>query len=467
MYAPDRRAQLSTTRAFARALAGLDPESLPAEVVDKARLCLLDLLASAFTSRHLPWALQAIEAATGGTGGRRAADATGGVPIATIIGSTLRAPLTEAAFANAVLGHGLVRDDMHLGSVSHLGAAVIPPLLALAESGHYTGRALVAGVVAGYEAGAKLGRAILDVEVSRVFRPTGITGPFAGAAAGARLLGMDESRFAAALGLAANAAAGYNEWAATGGSEMFFHPGFGARNAITSLRLASAGAHVSETAVDGRAGMLAAFGKAGDAVPLPFDRAPEILNVFFKEVPACNFAQAAAQAARALSAREDVDRTEIASIEVRVPYAAAAYPGCDAPGPLEHTLQAKMSIQYNVAAALLTGTFDEANYVPARQTAITELAPRVSLRVDDELTRAYPARQAAEVVVMLRGGGTLRHAVADVVPASEGLVRERFVDAACEALGPARARALLDCVESLETLDDAGELARLTRTQGD
>lgn len=33
----------------------------------------------------------------------------------------------------AVIGHGLVREDMHSGSISHLGIVVLPTLLSLAQ----------------------------------------------------------------------------------------------------------------------------------------------------------------------------------------------------------------------------------------------------------------------------------------------------------------------------------------------
>ena len=48
---------------------------------------------------------------------------------------------------------------------------------------------------------------------------------------------LDATEFAAALGLAANLASGYNEWAASGATEMFFHPGFAARNALLAASL--------------------------------------------------------------------------------------------------------------------------------------------------------------------------------------------------------------------------------------
>ena len=62
------------------------------------------------------------------------------------------------------------------------------------------------------------------------------------------------SRRRTALALAANMAAGYNEWAGTGGSEMFFHNGLAARGAVTAVQLAAEGAYASRTALDGDAG---------------------------------------------------------------------------------------------------------------------------------------------------------------------------------------------------------------------
>jgi 2-methylcitrate dehydratase PrpD len=479
---PEAEPQPTLAEAIAAGLHALEAERLPAEVVAKAKLCVLDFLACAFASRKLPWSRQAVAVAC----------ANSGVPAsrtATIVGTAHVVTASDAAFANAVLGHALVRDDMHLGSVSHLGVAVLPALLALAETHSVTGKQLLAAIVAGYEAGGRLGRAILDVEVSRIFRPTGITGPFAAAAAGAKLLGLEPARFAVALELAANMAAGYNEWAATGGSEMFFHPGLAARNALTAVELAATGAYASPTALEGKAGLFAAFGKNQDrdrmslppgpdrdgmslppgpdhdGLPPRWERA-EILDVFFKEVPACNFAQTAAQAARDIAVRDALDTAAIEHIVVRVPYAAANYPGCDCAGPFAHILQAKMSIHYNVAAALYAGNFNEANYEPSSQPEIRRVARLVVLEIDDALTHAFPAKQGAEVIVTLRGGRRLAAAKDSVSPASDAVVRERFLAAAEGSLGRRRAEELDGFVATLEDQSDAGALARLARASG-
>lgn len=439
---------------WARALAACSFEALSAETVTKARLCVLDLLSSALASGELPWSRQAAAVAIASSGG--AARGAGIVGTRDVVG------VQDAAFANGVIGHGLVRDDMHVGSVSHLGTVIVPALLALAE-GHpsATGKDFLTALVAGYEAGGKIGRMILDSEVSKVFRPTGITGPIAAAAAGAVLLKLPTEQAAVALALAANTAAGYNEWAATGGSEMFFHTGFAARSGVAAVELARAGAFASPTAIDGAAGLLAAFKKSG-TLEL-FADTPEILAVFWKPVPACNFAQTAAQAALAIATRERVSAADVASVTARVTRAAALYPGCDASGPFEHVLQAKMSIHYNVAAALVHGHYAESNYVPGANPQVLELAKRVVLEVDPQLTSAFPRQQGAEVVVRTRAGGQFRERLANVVPTDESGVRERFAAAASARLGAAAAARLASTVDELAERGSAADLARAAR----
>src|SRR5690606_32954736 len=226
-------------------------------------------------ARDLPWSRQALAVAAPLTD-----DGAG------IVGARVRCSAQDAAFANAVRGHGLVRDDMHVGSVSHLGTVVVPTLLALADTARrpIRGSDWLAALVAGYEVGGKIGRVILDSDVARIHRPTGVTGPLAAAAAGARALGLDVATTTTALAIAANTASGYNEWAATGGSEMFFQVGFAARNAVAAVQLAAIGAFASTTAIDGAASLLAAFGKGAhaEAVPEPFTDGFEIERVFFK-----------------------------------------------------------------------------------------------------------------------------------------------------------------------------------------
>jgi 2-methylcitrate dehydratase PrpD len=440
---------------IARAAVSLSPADLPAEVTEKVKVCLLDLIGCALEARDLPWSRQAVQLAEPVTGSG-----------ATMIGAPTATTYTDAAFANAVMGHGLVREDMHSGSISHLGIVVLPTLLALAQYRRVTGREFIAAAAVGYEVGGQIGRAVMDAELARIFRPTGITGPAAGATAGARLLGLSAEAATCAIALAANTPVGFNQWAHTGGSEMFFHAGFAARNAVTAARLAEIGAFASPTALDGEAGLFAALKKPAAAAKVAlFQGVPEILSVYHKPVPACNFAQTACQAALRIARESQCALDRIAAITVRVPRAGVMYPGCDYTGPFAHILQAKMSIQYNVAAALIMGAVSEKNFTLLDDAALHRLIGVTALEVDDAMTKAYPGKQGGEVEVCEVGGTIYRVRLDDVVNATAADVRERFRTAAQSVVGAAQARAIEDDIDRLDASDDAGQLAVLLRTR--
>jgi 2-methylcitrate dehydratase PrpD len=453
--APERQ-DVPLALSIAQSLVGLSVSDLGNEAVEKAKLCLYDLIGCAFEARDKPWSRQAAAMAV-----RLPAGANGS---ATVIGSPDASSIGDAAFANAVMGHGLVREDMHSGSISHLGVVVLPALLALAQHRPVRGSDFIAAAVAGYEVGARIGRAVMDAELARIFRPTGITGPLAAAAAGARLVGLNVAGATSALGLAANTTAGLNQWGHTGGSEMFFHVGFAARNGVSAVLLAEAGAFASPTALDGEAGLFASLRKPAAALQVElFAGAPEILSVYHKPVPACNFAQSACLAAVEIARKGRTPADRIAAITVKVPQAGASYPGCDFRGPFAHVLQAKMSIQYNVAAALMTGEVSEHNFALLQDPGLRRLLEATALEVDEGMTRVYPQRQGGAVEVQMLDGTRHASRLDDVVNASAAEVRERFRVAATSVLGAAACARIERFIEVLENAEDAGDLSRLLR----
>ncbi len=437
---------------MAHAVSGLCVDQLDPIVVNKVKTCLFDLIGCALESVDKPWSQQAREMAAPAVSDSAKAGA--------IIGSQQHSSWADAAFVNAVMGHGLVREDMHSASISHLGVVVLPTVLALAQHRRVSGKDFLAAVVAGYEVGARIGRSLMDAQLARLFRPTGITGPIGAAAAGARLLGLNPQQTANAMALATNTVAGFNQWGHTGGSEMFFHVGFAARNAVSAVLLAEAGAFGSPSALDGEAGLFASHGKREAAATVHmFQGGPEILAVYHKPVPACNFAQTACQAAMRLARSGRCAAEHIAAITIRVPSAGANYPGCDFTGPYDHVLQAKMSIQYNVAAALLTAGVTEANFELLKDARLHRLLSMTRLEVDADMTRAYPGQQGGGVEVRLADGSRHEERLIDVVNATADDVIARFRMAATERLGAEACARIESLVEGLQSSPDAGLLS--------
>jgi 2-methylcitrate dehydratase PrpD len=445
---------MSLARALARASLAVDLGAFDVDVIAKAKICLLDFLSCAFEARHHPWSRQAIGIARGIENG------------ATIIGTSKLSTPGDAAFANATLGHGLVREDMHAASICHHGVVLWPTLLALSERTPLAGATLLAAAIIGYEAGAQIGRALFSADLARLYRPTGLVAPLGAALAGSYALGLSEDAATSAVSIAANTSSGLNEWPHAGGSEMYFHPGFAARNAIAAIELAEAGAYASETILEGEAGLFAAYRRepAPAAIRLFAGRQPEIMAVYNKPVPACNFAQTAAQAALR-AARELAKSEDIESILIRVPEAAARYPGCNSKGPYRNALQAKMSIPFSVAAVLARGAIAEDNYAQIGDPQILGLVDRTDLECDSGFTAAFPAQQGAEVVVGLRNGNTIRQHLDNVIAATPQEIRARFRQAAADVVGDKRALHLEELVDDCEFLSDGRVIAAQCRLE--
>lgn len=415
--------------------------------IEKAKLCLIDFLSCALEARDLPWSSQA-----------RAVTEQGGQCFA-VIGHGFARSAGDAAFANGVAGHGLVREDMHAGSIAHLGVVIWPALLAQAGRQPMSGAQFIAASIAGYEVGARLGRALMTAELARLYRPTGMVGAPAAAMAMANAARTGVAEAVNAFSLAVNAIAGLNQWPHTGGSEMYFHPGFAGRNAILAFDLACAGAVASNTILEGEAGLFAAYARRtlDEPITLFADPEPEIMAVFNKEVPACNFAQTPCQAAL-MAVREVPAGATITRAEIFVTNAAERYPGCNAFGPFDFVLQAKMSIPFGVAATLARREIAEANYGRLHDGEIRRLIACADLIVDPNLTAAFPARQGARVRLTLDTGATIERALDDVLPASPDLIVKRFMINAGALWGEEHAHAVRRYISDLEERSDLGDL---------
>jgi len=410
----------------------------------KAQLCLVDFLSCALEAADLPWSQQAASvAAPYGTG--------------TIIGEAKLTTPDDAAFANAVRGHGLVREDMHTGSIAHMGVVIWPTLLALSETHAISGPEFLRAAIIGYEVGGRLGRKVMTPEVARLFRPTGLVGPYAAAAAGAIALGLGEEETIAALALAGNCSAGLNEWPHNGADEMYFHPGYGAQNAIRAIRLAQAGARGSTSIIEGPAGMMAAYARLpldGPVTLFPQGDA-EILSVFNKQVPACNFAQSPCQAAVAALEKAGVGSDQIKAITIDTYDAALNYPGCAHMGPYRTPLQAKMSIAFGVSAALARGEIAEANYARLEDPEILRLVGAVNFVIDQNLNDAFPQKQGTRVTLTLKDGQTVAHAMDNIAYADKALIHARFESAAKLRLGTEKSGAILHSIDQIAGLTDS------------
>lgn len=137
----------SVTRQLATFAAELRYQKIPGEAVAAARIAVLNILAAA---------LGGAQTRIGRVHTQLAKDIGGGVRDATVIGDGTRVSRPIAAYANGGLAFALDYEDV-CQYVIHAGPIVVPAVLAVSESLGLSGKQMIAGVVAGYEVGTRIG----------------------------------------------------------------------------------------------------------------------------------------------------------------------------------------------------------------------------------------------------------------------------------------------------------------------
>jgi 2-methylcitrate dehydratase PrpD len=195
----------------------------------------------------------------------------GGGSEATVIGTALRVSARFAAFANGVAIHADDYDDTQLASakdrvyglLTHPTAPSLPAVLATAEVRHATGQDVMAAYNIGVEVECKIAEAIDPRHYQQGFHSTGTCGPFAAAAAAARLKGLDLKQTARALAIAGSQAAGLRENFGT--MTKPFHAGRASESGVVAADLAAMGWTATDKILEAGRGFFRAAGGGFDS----------------------------------------------------------------------------------------------------------------------------------------------------------------------------------------------------------
>lgn len=339
-------------------LAGFATARLERDIREKALICLIDTLGLALSARTEPTAGAALALAA-----PLGAQAAGGAT-AWISGARL-AP-SEAAFANGVAAHAHFQDDTDHDSWTHPGSLVPPAVVALGERRGVTLNAVLDALVAGYSTINWLGREEVVARrlIARGFRTSPTLGTIAAAAGGAVILGLEASRAASAVSIAASTTGGTLEPVRAGADEWRVQNGRAAQGGLIAASLAAAGVAGAPQALDGPKGFLATI--AGlDTTPDVWATPPDpaiMRTIMAKPFATLGDNMPAAMAARQLHL-DGVDPAAVAAIEVTLWEPYTAYPGTSFKGPFERLVQTQASTAFAVAAMLVHGdiTYDMGN----------------------------------------------------------------------------------------------------------
>ncbi|MFA0887754.1 MAG: MmgE/PrpD family protein [Synergistales bacterium] len=229
---------------------GLNFDTLPGEVVEQAKKCLLDSLGNLLAGKNSESTPKIVAIAKSHTDD----------PRSTIPGFG-KASVEAAAFANSVMMRALDLDDGHRYAMGHPGSVLIPAALASAEACKASGREVITALTAAYEVYSRLGTVINPQSYrERGFESTGICGAVAAAALGAKLAGLDAVKTKNALGIAGLFAGGLIEYQNDGSSGKVLCPGWALSGGLRAMELARAGFTGPEWIFEGKNGFFQAFG---------------------------------------------------------------------------------------------------------------------------------------------------------------------------------------------------------------
>lgn len=434
-------------------VAGAATRPLPARVVAKTKLHLLDSLAAIVSGTQLAAGVQ----------GARFVAPTGGAAEALAIGARMLLPAAQAAFANAMAAHADETDDSHLAGRCHPGCAIVPAALAIAEQVDADGESLLRAVATGYEIAARINIAMGFSSPAKAKHSTHSIGPaFGAAAACAVLLRFDERQVRHMLAYSAQQASGIPFWNRDPHhiEKAFDFAAMPARNGTLAALMVASGFTGVEDCLSGAHNLFAAFAERPNPAALleGLGEVFEIERASIKKWCVGSPIQAVLDAVVAITGGARHASGDIAAITITMPD--------DRIHIVDDRAMPDVCVQHLTALALLDGTVGFAaghDVARMRDPAVLALRAKMRLVPSAELTVATPARQAI-VEIEFADGRTRRHHARAVRgtpenPMTVPEVEAKAFELVAPLLGEDHARALLEALREM----DAGLRVRSLR----
>lgn len=366
-----------------------------------------------------------------------------------VFGTDLTLNALDAALLNGASSHLLDFDDSNSWLHGHISVAVLPALLALADEQEKEGEAILRAYISGYEMAVRMGKAVSPFQYRHGWHPTTSVGIFAGVAACAVLLELNEEQTATALTMTTSLSSGIKSNFGTETKALVV--GQAARNAVMACKLAQQGFTAGATAFEHHQGYFHVFNglQNVDTAPLTeqWNATPFILDTVksnnYKYFPCCYAILSPVDGVLALREETGLKPDEIEQIAVQVH--PIRFPHINIPQP-ENPLAGKFSLHYCVARAWVTGTLTLDDFIENErflEVNTQMLMHKVTLAChDEEITHSafitlttVDGRQFHKRIAGARGSSP-------TIPLPENLIEQKFLDCASRVLSAEDARAL-------------------------
>lgn len=435
------------TQVLAQYADQLQRQSLSSDVVHHAKRAVIDWYASVFPGlATLP--VRLLEDAVSEDIGRGNSRLIQGQAATT----------RTAALINGTAAHAAEIDDSFREAMYHPGAATIAAALATAQGRDASGLQFLKAVVLGYELSTRIG-VVMGRSHYKHWHSTGTVGAFGAAAAAGSALELSEMEFAHALATAATFAAGLQQAFRMDSMSKPLHAGRAAEAGVLAAQLAKRGVTGSLDVLDGEIGFGHAMSDGPDwsAIGATLGSDFHINRLTFKNHIGCGHTFAAIDGALELQRQKSIHAADIVRVNVAT-YKPALDIACYADPSTEN--EAKFSLRYVVATALVHGSVRLAAYEPHRlaDEATQRLLQIITVAVDPDIDAAFPAQRAARIEIETRDGQVHRYFQPNrkgdpEEPLSDAELESKLLELASPVIGDTAAKALLARIWNLDSLE--------------
>lgn len=436
-------------------IAGAIKKRLPAEVTERAKVHLVDTVASMVSGSRLPPGKKALAYVR----------AQGGKPEAGVVGTRIATSAPNAALANGMCGHADETDDTIMALRLHPGTCVIPAALAIAERQQLSGEPVLRAIVLGYDISARLLLALRLMSLDRAEHHGGaIGGSFGSMAACAALLKLDARKIRYALSYSAQNAAGLYTMLRDSHhiEKAYVLGGMPAHNGVAGALMAAHGFTGVEDVFSGEPDFLSIFSRDADRTQLTkgLGRDYQILCCSIKRWTAGAPIQAPLQVLHELIQQHGLKANDVEKLVARMPNKQLLV--------VNNRDMPDICVQHLLAVMLLDGAvnFQSAHdYARMRDPKVLAVRERVEALGDPGLEDPL-RRWCCVMEITLKDGRKLNHQTMAAKgwfenPPTRVEVEEKALDLIVPVLGKHRGQALLAALWNFERIKNVRSLRKL------
>jgi len=427
-------------------------EDLPSDVIDKARLTLLDSIGCALGGRRQKSILILEDYILSREGNGKI----------TVFGSKSKTSLMGAVLLNASRADALEFSDVNKLAGGHPGCMVVPTAINVAEEYGASGKDLLLAIVSGYEA-HRLAIPLYPHAFRNGIHLVMFGGTVGSCAVTGKIIGLDSQQMTHALGICGVVPVAPFEPCRVGGYSKDLYTGWSAMTGTNAALLANSGFTGTDTLFEGELGLYRALGAEKDPESAIEGLGEQwvIRKSCVKPHASCRFTHSSADAALAIAVDRVINPEDIEKVTITtdtVPYQLNK-----GPEPRD-AIDARFSIPFVFATALLkrrfieTGDFSDSNL---RDEIITRLAKKVEVNLDRSLDSLYPEppegkgfRTAIADILLKDGtriGKRIDYPKGDPAnPVSWEEVKDKFRIQALTVLGAGQVEEIIDLIEDVE-----------------